>query len=262
MANLRLLQAVLLAGLIAAPALAQSPTMTPAVPQPAHMAPGASLFEDPEKNVPTATVTVRIDVPRDSRAVEVMAVHPYPMKPPTIPGPPPKLATDDKTLRDLLVQSGYAARSNPDKPYPIGGWRWQFAYQEAVRRSGLGVPHGLFTVYSWVNDIRPYVRKECKKWNDFEDERWLRYKRAKEEFEKSRVEIENDAVRLGLSPIDMRIRRGIAQAKVPAGNWWLTCTHKKPGLTYYWQVPFTAGGGENVNLNLTQPNALIVTGGW
>jgi hypothetical protein len=277
MYKVRPLHSFLLSCIFASPAFAASPAMPPTVPPTAPLAATAapieapaaktemkqpSLFDDPGQ-AQTANLHVRFGMAPDLRTLDVLAVHPYPMKPPVIKSQPANLPEDPKDLKYLLLSTGYASRTNPDKPYQVGGWRWQFAYAEALRRSGLGVPHTLVSAYTWIDQITPYAARETKRWNDFETARFKRYKKAVEEYEKTRADVENDAVQQGLYPIELREHKGAyVAAKIPAGTWWLTCTRKKPGLTYYWQIPFTAGGGENVNITLDQANAMIITGGW
>lgn len=276
MYKLRLLQAILLS-LFASPALAASPAAAPSVPPAtstaaavaAHAEPVAetekaqpSLFDDPQK-VEMAHLSVKFGLSPDRRNVDTIAVHPYPVKPPAIPGPPTRLPEKPKDVRQMLLATGYNQRANPDKAYQPGGWRMQYAFAEAQRRSHAGVPHTLVGAYLWADEVTPYAVAECKRWNQFEEERFRRYKKAVEEFEKTRVDIENDAIRQGLTAMPIREHKnGSVEANLPAGNWWLTCTRKRPGLTYYWQVPFTAAAGEKVNLTLSQGNALIITGGW
>lgn len=224
-----------------------------------------SLFDDPKSVHQTAHLNARVLVPHAIRAVDTFAIYPYPVKPPVVKGPAAPIPQDVKSLKHLLLHSGYNARSHPDKPYPTGGYRWQYAFQAAVKKSGIGVPHSLVGAYQWIGQIMPYVMREAQAWNQFEKERYQRYEKAVAEFEKTRSEVEDDAVREGLYPMALRPRKGFASstdATIPAGNWWLTCTRKAQGITYYWQIPFSAAPGENVNLTLTQPNALVITGGW
>lgn len=225
--------------------------------------PSKSLFDDPAQTQQYANLTVVVKVPQKLRAVDVTMIHPYPVKPPLIKGPAEPISTDEKYLKNLLLQSGYSSRMDPDKPYPVGGWRWQYIYQDSVRKSGLGVPHGLLTAYPWIARITPYAQREALHWNNIEAERFRRYEKALEEFDRTRADIENDAVRQGFFPIQLRSHRlGWTQSRIPAGSWWLTCTRKAPGIVYYWQIPLTAAPGENVNIALTQGNALVITGGW
>ena len=223
-----------------------------------------SLFEEGQgATEQTATLDVRINVPHAQHPIDVFTVHPYPVKPPKIEKPLAPLPEDPKALKDLLVQSGYIQRESGVRPYPFGGQRWQYAYKAGVAKSGVGVPHGLLTMYSWARDVTPAVKKECIKWNAFEVERKARYDKAVAEFENHRADFESEAVKQGLYAIDLRHRGfGWGVANVPPGNWWLTCTRKVPGLTYYWQVPMTAAPGENIKVVLTQTNALVITGGW
>lgn len=238
---------------------------SPAVPLPAPKTDGPpSLFDEGQTATQqTASLDVRINVPHAQHPIDVFTVHPYPIKPPKVEKPPAPLPEDAKALKDLLVQSGYIQRESGVKPYPFVGKRWQYAYKTGVAKSGLGVPHGLFTMYSWAHDVTPYVLKECIKWNAFEAERKARYIKALADFDNHRADFESEAVKQGLYAIDLRHRGfGWGVANIPPGNWWLTCTRKVPGLTYYWQVPMTAAPGENIKVMLTESNALVITGGW
>ncbi len=224
----------------------------------------ASLFDEPNQSQQVARLTLKVNVPHNQKPVlDVIAIHPYPVKPPVIKGPPPPLGEDKESLKFLLLHSGYATRANPDKPYPIGGWRWQYAYRDALRKSHMSTPHTIFGAYRWIDEFLPYALKETKRTNLLEKERYQRYEKAIEEFDKTRQDIETEAVQEGLSPVQIRPRKvGYVDSRIPSGNWWLTCTRKQPGITYYWLVPFSAAPGENVNLLLTQANAMVITGGW
>jgi hypothetical protein len=213
---------------------------------------------------PPATVHVRINVPHNHKAVDVFAAYPYPVKLPQNL-PPTMLPEKPKELKNMLLSSGYAARTSGERPYPMGGWRWQDAYRIALAKSHLAVPHTIVGMYPWIKEITPWVVVECKRINAREKQRWERYLKFKEEYDRNHVDIENDAVRAGLAATVMRPRRGkpgYVEKELPAGNWWITCTRRLPGLTYYWQIPVTAAAGEHVNLMLTENNMLVATGGW
>jgi hypothetical protein len=117
--------------------------------------------------------------------------------------------------------------------------------------------------YQWARDVTPYAVVEAKKWNALEDERWARYNKAVDEWTKNRADVEADAMKKGLNPMELK-KRGIGWVlqDIPSGSWWLTCTRKVPGLTYYWQIPLTAAPSEKVKIVLTEMNALVIEGGW
>lgn len=236
-------------------------TPTPATPSKAPV----SLFEDPAQISEPANLNVHVVVPIQDpkQTIDVLAVHPYPVKPPVLKNPPAPLPTDPKSLKNLLLQSAYNGRETLDKIYPIGGMRWQYVYRSIVRKANIGVPHTIFGAYQWIDRVMPIAVAESTHFNEIEAERQARLQKTLEDFDKNREEFESQAVSNGLYPIQLRARRDrTAQGQIPAGSWWLTCTRKAPGLTFYWQVPFTAAPGENVNLTLTQANALLITGGW
>lgn len=278
MSKIRTLQGLTLALVIASPALAAGPQISqvPGVPPvppapfsaasegvavPAERTP-RSLFDD-GKPLDAGEVSIRMAMPPNSRAVDTMAVYPYPVKPPVLKGPPSKLPLEPKDLRYSLMSSGYASRASPDKPYQAGGWRWQYALAEAMRKSGLKKPYTIVGAYQWVNEMIPYIQAEDKRWNDFEKARYNRYLKFVEDFDKNHADIENEAVQQGLTPMSLREHKsGTTNVKIPAGNWWITCTRKLPGLTFYWQMPFTVGPGETTTVSLDWKNALIVKGGW
>ena len=161
------------------------------------------------------------------------------------------------------MSSGYSGRPNPDVPFQTGGWRWMYALHRAEERSGLGVPHTIFTEYQWVHAVTPYMLKEVKHWNDIEDERFARYKKAQEDYDKHHEEAEAEAGRQGLSAMELKKRGyGWVNQIIPPGSWWMTCTRKVPGLTYYWQIPLTAARGEKISIVLSEMNALVIEGAW
>lgn len=224
-----------------------------------------SLFDESSRApIQTALLTARIHVHHNlNPTYDVMHAYPYPVKPPKVASKPGPMPEDRAGLKDMLLNGGYVNRANPDKPYPMGGWRWQDIYQTAVRKSGRSVPHTMLTMYQWANDMVPYAGREAHKSNLLEDERWERYQKTLEDYERNRIEAENDAVRLGLNPAPLRKKSfGVGTAQLAPGNWWITARRKSAGLTYYWLMPVTVTGGQQVDLELNQNNALVITGGW
>ena len=50
--------------------------------------------------------------------------------------------------------------------------------------------------------------------------------------------------------------------RLAGGPWYVTGTHKVPGLTYYWQLPVTVEPGETKEVELNESNALVIEGAW
>lgn len=207
-------------------------------------------------------LTIQIKVPHGLKATESFIAYPYPPRVP--PGKPIEaLPTDKKVLKDMLLNSGYSNRFRGNKAYAPMGWRWEYAFNAAVRRSGKSFPHTIATMYPWTSSMVPYIVPEIERINKGEENRQLRYMAAVDEFNKTHMELENEAVRKGLYPtLIRRYRKGEAGVKLSAGNWWITVTRSVPGLQYYWRVPITIVEGQPVKLTLTEQNALLVQGGW
>jgi hypothetical protein len=255
------ISATMLCGAVT-PAFAVAPGPAPAATKTTSDGP-PSLFEE-ARTTPQqqAFLDVIIKVPHKTHPKDTFNLYPYPVKPPKSEHAT-LLPETEKSMKQLLLSTGYHNRMNPDKPYQLGGWRWQYCFQTAVRKSGLGVPHSIISEYAWARDITPYAQAETKKWNEFEDQRWLRYKKAVAEFERNHADIESDATQQGLVAMELPKRGyGWIQQNIPTGTWWLTATRKVPGLTYYWQVPLTAAPGEKIKIELNELNALIIEGGW
>lgn len=223
-----------------------------------------SLFEDgPQGHQQVAFLDVVIKTPHRTHPKDVFRIYPYPVKPPVVQQMPGMLPIQFLDVKRQLMTTGYHYRTSPEKAYQPGGWRWQYCFHTGMRKSGLGVPHTIFTEYSWAAELAPYVAAETKKWNAFEAERWQGYQKAISEYEKTRADAEGESVQAGLYPMELKKRGyGWVQQNIPVGNWWLTCTRKVPGLTYYWQIPMTAAGSEKIKLELTELNALVIEGGW
>jgi hypothetical protein len=233
-------------------------------------------FLPPEqrKNLPAEVdskvpLKVVINVPRNIDARNEFTFYPYPMKPPPVKQqqkPLPETARNG--LSNMLLSSGYSQRTQATLAYPFGGWRWQYAYNAALRRSGLGVPHVMTEMYAWVDDMMPYIKPEVIRLNLAEKERHQRYDRAREDFEETRVDIESDSVRKGLFPVPVRMQTysgrvtRFGSARVLPGSWWLVGTHKVAGLTYYWNQPVEVDENQPKTIELTEANALLIEGGW
>ncbi|HEY9680171.1 MAG TPA: hypothetical protein V6C86_01105 [Oculatellaceae cyanobacterium] len=233
-------------------------------------------------------VRVRINVPHYLDAVDMFVAYPYPMPCP-IPRRPPgykgksdpgaakplvpqqaydKMPNTRKAIRDLILQTGYTQRTKSSVAYPQGGWRWQIAYRNALKRCPLGEPTIFTEMYPFVNAMEPLVREECKKMDELEEDRQRRYTAAYEEWQLNRSDYEAAAVRKGYFPIEFNPQKGwrgpksVAELKLGPGTWWITGTHKVPGLKYYWQYPVEIVNGQVENVDLTWQNALVIEGGW
>jgi hypothetical protein len=239
-----------------------APSAVRAVESPEGSGP-PSLFDDVQDlQADHAAITVRLHTSRSKEAQDTFTLYPYPVKPPTYV-PPPSLPGTYKALKQLCLSSGYQARLNFDKPYTIVGWRWAYAYEAGMRKSGLGEAHTIFSEYSWADQLVPYVAREVQIRNAFEKKRGQRYQKACEEWERTHADGEAAAVNQGLMPIALSSRHwSIARGQFPAGTWWLQVTRKTPGLTYYWLEPVTAASGDRLDLTLDDDKALAILGGW
>jgi hypothetical protein len=217
---------------------------------------------DPYEVAPTE-LYVRINVPHNKKAVESLTAYPFPLMPPKIVKEISPLPTKRKDLKSMLLSAGYTSRWSHDVPYPPSGWRFQYAFQAAMRRSGLGYPHTIIEIYPWINNIMPYIRPQIELINKTEEERKERYDAAVSEYQKKYFEIQNEATRKGLFAIGLRFyKHGQAYARIPTGTWWIAGTHKVPGLMYYWQLPVTVAPGTTETVELNENNALFIQGGW
>lgn len=210
-----------------------------------------------------ATVFITVSVPHRNKAVDSFTAFPYPVKPPKIFKEILPLPTKIKALKGMLVDTGYTTRFSGDLPYPPGGWRWQYAYQAALRHKGGGVPHTILEMYGWADRMAHYIQPEVIRMNDAEERRKERYDKTVAEYQKSYFEIQNDATRKGLIALNFRTaRKGVLGVRLPAGTWWIAGSRKLPGLFYYWQIPITLAAGTTENIQLTESNALVIQGGW
>ncbi len=232
------------------------------------------LPPDQRKNLPVEADTkvqlrVVINVPQNIDARNEFTFYPYPMMPPPAKQQHKALPETAKNgLKQMLLTSGYIQRTQATSAYPFNGWRWQYAFKAALRRSNLGVPHIMTEMYSWADDMIPYIKPEIVRLNLAEKERTQRYQRAREEYDETRVDVEADSIRKGLFPVEVRIQKfdgrvtRFGTARVLPGSWWLVGTHKVAGLTYYWNQPVEVQENQPKTVELTEASALLIEGGW
>lgn len=241
------------------PAASTAPSATPTE----STARTAGVDLEKREAEPTSTLNVRILVPQPGRPVDTLMVYPYPVKPPKLNGMQNRLPDKPEHVKHMLLQSGYSNRIDLSRPYPLYGWRWVHAFTTAMNKCNCGYPNTIFTMYPWVHKVTPFILEETVKSNNQEEERLQNYNRAVEEFETNHIEMETAATTKGLYPIQVKLNsRGIGQVTLPAGHWWLSGARVLPGLRFYWQVPFTASGGQTVNVQLSESSALLIQGGW
>gem|GEM_PF-3591288 len=264
LAPLALLAALI--GLAAAPAPGQEAhrqgkagvDLTAAVPASS----GSAGLETGGEEEQPAEVYVHVRVPRSKDATDNFTIYPYPVKPPRLMAAVQKLPTEDKILKGMLLEYGYTNRHGKHKRYIPHGWRFQYAYEAALRREG-DLPHTMFDMYPWVHDMVRYIKPEIERINTLEAQRITGYATALHYYEKNYFDIQNEATRKGLFAVDLRMfRSGQGYAKLPAGQWWLAGTRKLPDLIYYWQIPVTLAPGQTQHVELNEPNALVIQGDW
>lgn len=221
---------------------------------------GAVSTESKIENL--STLNVRVQTSLEVRPTNSVWAYPYPPKLPkeSVSNPLPE---DQNSLKNMILSTGYSARPNLERPYPQSGWRWIHAFQNGVKKAGVGYPHTMITMYPWVNKVFPYVASECRQMNQIEASRSERYQQLASDYERVHADLESVATARNLAPVEVKINnRGIGQLKLAPGNWWITATCKSPGLKFYWQVPVSIASGDTTNVQLTEANALIISGGW
>jgi hypothetical protein len=223
--------------------------------------------DDPQKQ-PKGLLVLRLYVPQMLKRVDTFSINPYTTDLPPIAILPAPLPESFAGVRYKVIQSGYSMRLSLTKPYPDSGWRWNYAYRNARKKSGITEPHAFFQIYHFADDLTPYVLAECKRINKIENARLKAYMKAKQEHEDNHKDEEMEALRLGLEPVKLNftpIKRGDAletSLYISPGDWWITGTHKVPGLIYFWQLPVKVKAGESQTIELTDANALLIQGGW
>jgi len=213
------------------------------------------------------TLLVRINTPHNKRAIDSCRVYPYPVAPPHRKGKIDKLSIADAALRDQLRTMGYLATSRNDRPYPSGGWRMQYAFKNALAKSGLGEPHTVFTMYAWLDEIVPYMRKEVIRINAIEQQREKLYQAAQQMFDEHRADLEVQAFNDGLFPHDVPLHpwhgdRTLGRVELEKTNWWIVAFHKIPGLKYYWLWPIKLSDAPEQLIELNEDNAIHIEGSW
>ncbi len=212
-------------------------------------------------------LTIRIEVHRTKNVTESCRIYPYPVAPPPKKGDPAALPIKDKPLRQVLLNMGYFNKMRQEKPFPTGGWRMQYALEAAMKKSGFGPPHSIFTEYAWADNIIPYMRKETIAINKKELERMERYNLAQAVFNDHRADLEVQSFNQGLFPIDVPIHRElggyrIGRVVVNKATWWIAAMHKVPGLKYYWLWPVKLNDSSEQLVVLNEDNAIYIDGAW
>lgn len=221
------------------------------------------------KTLQKTPVHINLSVPHhSSNTVTICGAYPYPTQPPKRRAPQRMLETNVRGLKNLIQQTAYTRKHIRTVAYPVGGWRWQDVYARAKERSGLIEPFLISNLYLYSNSLLPYAHEEVKKSNEFEVQREDRYKQAIEDFKQERGDAETEATRKGIYALVVKFKKFFANGdrqgslNLTAGQWWVVATHKVPGLTYYWQLPFTVHDGEPTVVTLTEDNALLIEGAW
>lgn len=222
---------------------------------------------DAAKSPERVKLFIRIAVPHNTNAKDWCRVYPYPVAPPTIKKEIEKLPTKEKDIREGLLAIAYLKRTNSSKPYPGGGWRMQYALAAASRKSGIRVPHTIFTEYPWVDNILPYMEKEIRVLNAKELARTNRYQQAATVFKDYKADLEVQSFNKGLFPIDVPIIRqpgGYRTGRLTLDkyNWWIVAMHKVPGLKYYWLWPVKLNDNPEQLVVLNEDNAIYIEGAW
>lgn len=247
------------------------PTDEEATPRPGNK---VTVFEDEGVSSdpgPEGTVTfvVTIAVPHNKKAVSKVVAYPWPMKPPKKTTEIRKLPEKDREIKNSLLANGYFNRTANEHPYPQGGWRLQYAYARAVKKSGMTVPHTIIEHYQWANKMIKYLKPEVIAINLWEKERARLYQKALDDYTDNQAEMETAAIKRGLAPVIMK-RSYFPTKKIgdhylghlAAGQWWILATHKVPGLKYYWMLPFEVEKGDHSRVILNEGNAIYIEGGW
>jgi hypothetical protein len=208
-----------------------------------------------------------VAVPHLKKGLTQVTAYPYPMKPPPAKQKIRLLPDKEKQLKNMILSSGYLSRSAADQPYPPGGWRWQYAFNKAIKNSNMTMPHSIFEHYLWADRIMPYVRAQTKLYNAYEKTRVTAYNEAQQDFLDNRTSAEDEATKAGVGPTPMKKvylksgKIGLHYAStLKPGKWWILATHRVPGLKYFWLLPLDVEKSERVILN--ESNAIYIEGGW
>jgi hypothetical protein len=227
-----------------------------------------ALPPDGEEPEAKATIRVRISVPQMKGNTQKITAFPYITKPLKVTKVIEPLPEEDKELKELIIAAGYVSRQSLTKPYPDVNWRWQYAYRNALKRAGGYEPKFVPGIYRWANNMIKYVKPECERINRIEAARNKRYQDTVVEFDDNHKDEEMEALRLGKEPVAVPLKsvyHGTAtegDVTLSPGEWYLTGTHKVPGLTYYWQEKVKLNPRDRVVVTLNDANAILIQGGW
>lgn len=214
-------------------------------------------------------VHVRMAVPQMNERTDSFGFYPYITK-------PMKIFKENAPLNDIdpaafksdIMQAAYTNRQSLTKAYPAQGWRFQYAYHNALSRSGLREPKSMVGLYGFCNKLIPYLKPECQRINRIEIARRTRYEETLIEYEDNHKDEEGEALRLNRTPINLPMHTINAgkmiegTALVPPGDWYLTGQHRVPGLIYYWQEKIKVKPNKKLSVDLTDANAMLIQGGW
>lgn len=230
-----------------------------------------ALPPDGETAPQYAIVNLKMQVPQMYKSTTELKAYPYTTKPMKMVTPLVPLPLERKPIRELILTSGYASRSSSERPYPDGGWRWSYAFHNALKRSHTTMPKSMVGLYSWVDKMIGYALPECERINAIEEKREKRYFQLVQDYEDNHKDEEMEALRRGQEVTPIRLRRFnrdgklsyyTSQVRLIPGEWWITGTHKVPGLIYYWQYPLTVKAGQTYNLSIDDANAALIVGGY
>lgn len=232
-----------------------------------------TVFEDQDDEdddlAPTGEVDVYLSVavPHTRNVVVKGMAYPYPPKMPLISSN--MIPDDDKAIKELLMGSGYLRRQTANQPNPLGGWRWQYAFNKAVKKSRLAFPHSIVEHYRWSNAMIKFVKPEIQQINRFEKQRLARYQLEEAFFTEHSEIIKHDSARRGLDPVAIEVlptspkRVGLdMKVKVARAKWWFTVDYTVPGLTYHWRIIRDLAKEKPERLILNEGNAISIEGGW
>jgi hypothetical protein len=214
------------------------------------------------------TIVATVAVPHMKKCLTQVTAYPYPMKPPPVKVKVKLLPDKDKPLKQMMLSTGYFSRASLDVPYPPGGWRWQYAFQKAIKNSNMSLPHSIFEHYTWADRMLPFIKAQTKIYNSFERDRVAAYNNALQEFNDTRTEVEDVAMQRNMTPVPMKrvfLKSGKAglhyAGNLKSGKWWILATHRVPGLKYFWLLP-TEVGDKKERIVLNEGNAIYIEGGW
>src|SRR4030095_4559519 len=159
------------------------PASTDASPSAKQPVATASILDAEPQS--TGELIIWVRVPLDDKAVDTFSGFPYPVKPPPIKNPIKPLSDKPQQVKEQLLAAGYINRVAHQPVYPTNGWRWQFAYETALRHSGGDLPKTIFGMYQWRNSMVQYIIPEILRINQVEKGRKAKYDKAMLEHKRS-----------------------------------------------------------------------------